>query len=263
MVSNNSKQNNNAEGSTALEHEVEKFSAIAKEWWSRNGKFKTLHDINPLRLKFITQNIFSAFKLTSLSKDVNILDIGCGGGLVSVPLAKMGAEVLGIDASSRNIEVAKQHLKNVGLEKSLVKNLSYKCSTIENLSVPAKFDVILALEVIEHVSDVQLFVEQALKRLKPNGLFIVSTINRTFKALMLAKIGAEYVLRWLPLGTHSWSKFVKPSELEQMVERCFSNTGYDTEIFSSTGMKYNLFQNTWYLDKSCLDVNYFMCFKLG
>lgn len=241
---------------TVDDAEVAKFSAIAQEWWDRNGKFKTLHDINPLRLKFITQNIFYCFGIDRFTSDIKILDIGCGGGLVSIPLAKMGADVVGLDASAKNIEVAKQYIKDSGLQKTL-QNLRYENNTVEKLSKSEQFDVILALEVVEHVADVEFFLQKVVSHLKEGGILIISTINRTLKALALAKVGAEYILRWLPTGTHNWRAFVKPSELKGFLKY----NGAKLKLTGSTGMKYNLFKCSWYLDEKDLDVNYLMCFQ--
>lgn len=254
-----SDQKNLSDTKTTIDDsEVAKFSAIAKEWWNRNGKFKTLHDINPIRLKFVTQNIFNHFGIENFTSDIKILDIGCGGGLVSVPLAKMGASVVGLDASAQNIKIAKQYIMDSGLE-GILKNLRYEHSTIEDFATKSKqFDVILALEVIEHVADIEFFLQNIASQLKEGGILIISTINRTLKALALAKIGAEYILRWLPAGTHNWKAFVKPSELHKLLT---TNNHYNMQFVSSTGMKYNILKRSWYLDEKDLDVNYLICFR--
>ena len=181
--------------------EIEKFSKMASEWWNPEGKFKPLHKFNPIRIKYIKENIINNFKLKNKNKPlkgISILDIGCGGGLLSEPMARLGANVTGIDASHKNIQIAKLHSKKNTLK------ISYFCSSPEKLKVKRKFDVILNMEIIEHVEDVDFFLKSCSKLLKKNGLMFVATINKTLKSYVFAIVGAEYILRWLPIGTHEW-----------------------------------------------------------
>ena len=187
--------------------EIDKFSKMADEWWDPEGKFKPLHKFNPIRIKYIKENIINNFKLKNKSKPlsgINILDIGCGGGLLSEPMSRMGANVTGIDASDKNIKIAKLHSKKNKLK------INYLCSSPEKLKIKKKFDVILNMEIVEHVEDIDFFLKSCSKLLKKNGLMFVATINKTLKSYVFAIVGAEYVLRWLPIGTHEWEKFVKP-----------------------------------------------------
>ncbi len=186
--------------------EIDKFSKMANEWWDPEGKFKPLHKFNPIRIKYIKENIINNFKLKNKLRPlsgINILDIGCGGGLLSEPMSRMGANVTGIDASNKNIQIAKLHAKKNKLK------INYFCSSPEKLKITKKFDVILNMEIIEHVEDTDFFLKSCSKLLKKNGLMFVATINKTLKSYIFAIIGAEYVLRWLPIGTHEWEKFVK------------------------------------------------------
>ena len=195
---------------TINKKEIEKFSQIAEEWWNPIGKFKPLHKFNPIRISYIKDNIISSLKLKNKKdplKKVKILDIGCGGGLLSEPMSRLGAEVTGIDASEKNINVAKLHAKKSNLD------IKYICTSPENMQIDSKFDVILNMEIIEHVSDVNFFLESCSKLLKKNGIMFVATLNKTLKSYLFAIVGAEYVLRWLPIGTHAWEKFVKPEDL--------------------------------------------------
>ena len=200
--------------STINKKEIDKFSKIAEEWWDPQGKFKPLHKFNPIRISYIKDNIISSFQLKNKGnkplEKVKILDIGCGGGLLSEPMSRMGAEVVGIDASEKNINVAKLHAKKNGLD------INYLCASPESLSFDNKFDVILNMEIVEHVEDVDLFLKSCSKLLKKNGIMFIATINKTLKSYLFAIIGAEYVLRWLPIGTHEWEKFVKPENLFTM-----------------------------------------------
>ena len=194
--------------------EVEKFSKMAEDWWNPNGKFKPLHIFNPIRVEFIKNKLISYFSLNSNSqkplKKLKILDIGCGGGLLCEPLNKLGATITGIDPSKDNIEVAKIHSKEMNL------NINYICCSPENLDLKNKFDVILNMEVIEHVSNVNLFIKNCSKLIKKNGIMFVATINKNLKSYIFAILGAEYILRWLPIGTHDWDKFLSPQELKQL-----------------------------------------------
>lgn len=220
--------------------EVERFTRIAAEWWDPKGKFRPLHQIGPPRLAFVrdaavrqfNRNLKSMRPLTGLTA----LDIGCGGGLVSEPLARMGASVTGIDPSERNIAIAKGHAEPQGLA------INYRAARVEDLVAEGQtFDIVSCLEVVEHVPDVPAFVAQCAKAVKPSGLAVFSTINRTFKAWALAIVGAEYVLRWLPRGTHQWDRFVTPDELRQYAEAA----SLRNVIFS--GMTYDPLRDTWNL----------------
>jgi 2-polyprenyl-6-hydroxyphenyl methylase/3-demethylubiquinone-9 3-methyltransferase len=197
--------------------EVEKFSRLAAEWWDPRGKFWPLHAFNPVRLGFIREFAAEHFARDPRAlrpfEGVSLLDIGCGGGLVSEPMARMGFTVLGADPSEKNVKTAAAHAAGSGLA------LDYRAVTAEALGDQgAKFDVVLNLEVIEHVADLRTFLIACAKLIRPGGIMLVATLNRTLKSLALAKIGAEYVLRWLPAGTHDWNKFVKPDELERLLE---------------------------------------------
>jgi len=226
--------------------EIEKFSKIAAEWWDPNGKFKPLHKFNPIRIKYIKENIISNFKLKNKNKPlsgVNILDIGCGGGLLSEPMSRMGANVTGIDASNKNIEIAKIHSKKSNLK------INYICSSPEELKSKKKFDVILNMEIVEHVEDINFFLKSCSELLNKNGLMFVATINKTLKSYVFAIVGAEYILRWLPIGTHEWEKFVRPKDLENIL------TKNNLTLKQLDGMNFNLIKNEWSLSKD-LSVNY-------
>ena len=231
--------------------EIEKFSKIAAEWWSPDGKFKPLHKFNPIRIQYLKENIIEHFKLKHSSrplKKINILDIGCGGGLLSEPMSRLGANVTAIDASKKNIEVAKFHAKKNNLK------INYLCSSPEKLNIKKKFDVILNMEIIEHVDDINFFIKKSSNLLKKNGLMFVATLNKTFKSYLFAIIGAEYILRWLPIGTHDWEKFVKPDELVNLGKK------FNLKLKKLNGMEFNPIIDKWYLsnDKS---VNYIGKFK--
>ena len=238
---------------TIDENEVEKFSKIADEWWDANGKFKPLHKFNPIRLNFFKQEICKFFdrdeKLLTPLDGLKILDIGCGGGLVAEPISRLGAELVAIDASQKNINVAKIHA-----EKSDLK-IDYQCISAEDLaSQNQQFDVVLALEIIEHVADVEKFIEACAKLLKPNGLLFVATLNRTAKSLLMAKFGVEYILRWLPIGTHDWRKFLKPSEIENIAKN------QQIRLQKIQGFSYNLLKDQWSFSAD-LSINYCLIFK--
>lgn len=226
--------------STIDQDEVTKFSKLANQWWDKEGEFRTLHQINPLRLSYIKDKIIEHFG--EFKAGLTIIDIGCGGGLISVPLAKLGAKVTGIDASSENIETAKFHAKELGLE------INYLCSSAEEHK--KQYDVVLCLEIIEHVSDPELFISAAAKLLKPGGMMIISTINRTTKAYLSAIIGAEYILRWVPRGTHEFAKFLKPSEISQMLNK------NALRIRELKGLGLDLITRNWKLQDD-ISVNYF------
>ena len=190
--------------------EIEKFSKMAEEWWDPNGKFKPLHKFNPIRIRYIKDNIINHFNLNDKSKPlnkINILDIGCGGGLLSEPMSRLGANVVGIDASEKNIKIAKMHAKKNNLK------IEYKNTSPENLKTNKKFDVILNMEIVEHVEDVNFFIKSCSKLLKKNGIMFVATLNKTLKSYIFGIIGAEYIMRWLPIGTHEWEKFLNPDDL--------------------------------------------------
>ena len=226
--------------------EIEKFSKMASEWWNPEGKFKPLHKFNPIRIKYIKENIIENFnlknKITPLS-GVNILDIGCGGGLISEPMSRMGANVTGIDASDKNIKIAKLHSKKNKLK------INYLCSSPEKLKVKKKFDVILNMEIVEHVENVDFFLKSCSGLLKKNGMMFVATINKTLKSYVFAIVGAEYVLRWLPIGTHEWEKFVKPDELKKILMK------YNLSLKKLDGMNFNVIKDEWSIS-SDLSVNY-------
>ena len=231
---------------TINKKEIEKFSKIAEEWWNPQGKFKPLHKFNPIRISYIKENIISTFKLNNKVKPldkVRILDIGCGGGLLSEPMRRLGAQVIGIDASEKNINVAKLHAKKNNLD------IEYKCISPENFNTEIKFDVILNMEIVEHVDDVDFFLKSSAKLLKKNGIMFVATLNKTLKSYLFAIVGAEYILRWLPIGTHSWEKFINPKHLSSILEK------YDLRTELIDGMKFNLIKDEWSIssDKS---INY-------
>ena len=232
--------------SSVNKKEIEKFSKMATEWWDPNGKFKPLHKFNPIRIKYIKENIINDFKLKNKTKPldrIDILDIGCGGGLLSEPMQKLGANVTGIDASIKNIKIAKLHAKKNGLE------INYLCSSPEKLKTNKKFDVILNMEIVEHVEDVQFFLESCSKLLKKNGLMFVATINKTLKSYIFAIVGAEYFLRWLPIGTHEWEKFVKPDDLKNILKK------NNLVLNNLDGMHFNIIKNEWNISKD-ISVNY-------
>ena len=238
---------------TVNKKEIEKFSKIADEWWDPNGKFKPLHKFNPIRIKYIKHNIIKNFKLNSKNtplKNIDILDIGCGGGLLAEPMCRLGAQVVGIDASQKNINVAKFHAKKNKL------NINYICASPEILKINKKFDVILNMEIIEHVDDINFFIKKSSELLKKNGLMFIATINKTLKSYVFAIIGAEYILKWLPRGTHDWDKFVKPEDLIKISK---SN---NLRLEKLNGMEFNLLTNEWNIT-SDNSINYITKFKKG
>ena len=237
---------------TINQAEIQKFSKLADEWWDANGKFKPLHIFNTIRIKYIIDKCNEHFKLNKKDKtplsSIKVLDIGCGGGLVCEPLSRLGAEVTGIDASNKNIEVAKIHAKKNGLK------IRYLNTSPEKKKITEKFDVILNLEVIEHVDNVDLFLKSSSDLLKKNGIMFIATINRTFESYLKAIIGAEYLLRWLPIGTHAWDKFLKPKEIEERLTKLnMIRTNLD-------GLRYNILSNDWSLSKNC-SVNFIIVAK--
>ena len=226
--------------------EIEKFSKMAAEWWDPSGKFKPLHKFNPIRIRYIKENIINSFKLKSKKKPldkINILDIGCGGGLLSEPMTRLGANVTGIDASSKNINIAKLHAKKNKLK------INYLCSSPEKLKIKKKFDVILNMEIIEHVEDINFFINSCSKLLKKNGLMFIATLNKTLKSYLFAIIGAEYVLRWLPIGTHEWEKFVKPEDLKKILNK------NNLKLEKLDGMNFNIISDEWSVS-SDTSINY-------
>ncbi len=233
---------------TIDEEEVARFSRISGQWWDPHGPMAALHKFNPVRLAYIRDRAAAHFgrdpkRLDSLA-GLRLLDIGCGGGILSEPLARLGATLVGADPSDSNIAVAQQHAAQSGL------SIDYRSTSAEALAAAGeRFDVVLAMEVIEHVADVGLFVEVAAELVKPGGLLFVATLNRTLKSFALAIVGAEYILRWLPRGTHQWDKFVTPNELEIAIEQS------GMQAASETGVIYNLLADRWQLS-SDMDVNY-------
>ncbi len=231
--------------------EIEKFSKMANEWWDPNGKFKPLHKFNPIRIKYIKENITKNFKLKNKLKPlsgVSILDIGCGGGLLSEPMKRLGAEVTGIDASEKNIKIAKLHSKKSKLK------INYLCSSPEKLKVKKKFDVILNMEIVEHVEDINFFLKNSSDLLKKNGIMFIATINKTLKSYIFAIIGAEYILRWLPIGTHEWEKFVTPEQLKDILKK------YNLSINRLDGMNFDFIKDQWSISNDT-SVNYIAKFK--
>jgi len=232
--------------SSVNKKEIEKFSNMADEWWDPRGKFKPLHKFNPIRIKYIKKNIIDQFKIRNKAKPlsgINILDIGCGGGLLSEPMCRLGGNITGIDASIKNIKIAKLHANKSGLK------INYICSSPEKLKITKKFDVILNMEIVEHVEDISFFLKSCSKLLKKGGLMFVATINKTLKSYVFAIVGAEYVLRWLPIGTHEWEKFVRPEDLEEIL------TKSNLSLKKFDGMHFNIIRDEWSITKD-LSVNY-------
>ena len=232
---------------TINKEEIQKFSKLADEWWDVNGKFKPLHMFNPIRIEYISDTIKQHFKIkdskSNFLDELNILDIGCGGGLISEPMARLGGTVTGIDASERNIKIAKLHS-----EKNKLK-IKYLNKSPEQLIDAEKFDIILNLEVVEHVDNVSLYIESCYKLLKKGGIMFTATLNRSLMSYIKAIIGAEYILKWLPIGTHDWNKFLKPEELEKLLHN---------EKFSTVdikGLEFNPIINKWKKSDN-LSVNY-------
>jgi 2-polyprenyl-6-hydroxyphenyl methylase / 3-demethylubiquinone-9 3-methyltransferase len=243
--------------SSDLEHsptvdaaEVARFSALAATWWDPRGKMAPLHKLNPVRLGYIRDAACQQFgrdpKRIDCLTGLRMLDIGCGGGILSEPLARLGAAMVGADPAATNIEVATRHAAESGLA------IDYRATTAEALSAAGeRFDVVLAMEVVEHVADVDLFVRKCADMVKPGGLMVAATLNRTIKSFALAIVGAEYILRWLPIGTHQWDKFITPAELEGTLE------GAGLRVIADHGVAYNPFADRWQLSDDA-DVNYMM-----
>jgi 2-polyprenyl-6-hydroxyphenyl methylase / 3-demethylubiquinone-9 3-methyltransferase len=238
-------------GSTVDPAEIERFARIADEWWDPRGKFAPLHRLNPVRLGFIRDRAAAHWRREPLSEaplqGLSLVDIGCGGGLICEPMARLGAQVTGIDAADRNIAIARLHAAGQDLA------IDYRAATAEALSeTGAQFDIVLALEIVEHVADVDVFLHSVGRLAKPGGLVFLSTLNRTAKAWALAIAGAEYVLGWLPRGTHDWRKFLKPSEVVRGLRRA------GVEPQEIAGVVYSPLSRTWSLNKRDLDVNYML-----
>ena len=236
---------------TINKKEIDKFSKLADEWWDPEGKFKPLHNFNPVRLRYIKDTITKKFGNKSEKlplKNIKILDIGCGGGLLSEPLSRLGANVTGIDASDRNIKIAKKHL-----EKSKL-NINYYCSSPEKFVVKEKFDVVLNMEIVEHVDNVDFFLLKSSELLNKNGLMFIATLNKTLKSFVFAIIGAEYILKWLPIGTHEWNKFLKPDDL---INICKKNSLTLNDLI---GVKFNVLKDEWIVSEDS-SVNYLAQFS--
>tara|TARA_Y100001970_G_scaffold94803_1_gene119474 strand:- start:12701 stop:13429 length:729 start_codon:yes stop_codon:yes gene_type:complete len=236
---------------TINKEEIEKFSKLAEQWWDPHGKFKPLHKFNPIRIEYIKKNIIKEFNIKNKTNpflNLEILDIGCGGGLLSEPMYRLGGTLTGIDASEKNIKIAKAHAKKNNLK------INYICSSPEKFSTKKKFDIILNMEVIEHVEDINFFIKSSSSLLKKNGIMFIATINKTLSSYFYAIVGAEYILNWLPVGTHDWFKFVKPEELELLGKKNKLN------LLEISGLKYNIFFDKWDLVKNT-DVNYITKFK--
>jgi len=238
--------------STINKDEINKFSKIADEWWDINGKFKPLHMFNPIRIEHILDIALVFFKIEKDRKlplkNLKILDIGCGGGLISEPMSRLGADVSGIDASLKNIQVANLHAKKNNLK------IKYFNTVPENFDQQNEFDIILNLEVVEHVENLDLYLSSCFKLLKKNGIMFTATINRTLTSYIKAIVGAEYILRWLPIGTHDWNKFIKPEELEKKL------TDLNFSITDFTGLNYNPIFQEWKKTKD-MSVNYIISAK--
>jgi 2-polyprenyl-6-hydroxyphenyl methylase/3-demethylubiquinone-9 3-methyltransferase len=233
---------------TYNEDEISKFAKVASEWWNENGKFKPLHMINPIRASYIIEKI-KELKKCDL-KEISLLDIGCGGGILSESMARAGINVVGMDVCEENIKIAKSHAKKVGL------GIEYIHTSIEELNNNKKYDVILLMEVVEHVDNLEFFLKKTIELLKQGGIIFISTINRTIKSFFFAIVGAEYILNWLPKGTHNWNKFIKPSEI---VNHLREN---GVPLHNMAGMEYSVVKNEWQLTAN-VGVNYLLCGKIG
>ena len=234
--------------------EVEQFSRIADEWWDETGKFKPLHQINPVRIAYLRDHIATHFDRDVTTDKplggLSLIDIGCGGGLIAEPFTRLGAAVTGLDASEKNIKTASVHAEQAGLD------IHYIAGSVEAKSAEKEqYDVVFALEIIEHVADVESFMKACCALVKPGGLLFVTTINRTLKSFAFAIVGAEYVLRWLPRGTHQWNKFLRPSEIERHTRL------HGLKHLDTSGMVLNPLKNEWRIDPKDIDVNFLMCFE--
>ena len=238
--------------STINKEEIQKFSLMAEEWWDVNGKFKPLHMFNPVRIDYILKKTINHFGVKKTSsqplKNLNILDVGCGGGLISEPMCRLGANLTGIDASTTNIKIAQTHAQKNNLK------INYLNKSPEKMSEEFKFDVILNLEVVEHVNNLDLYIKSCSKLLKKNGIIFTATINRTIVSYIKAIIGAEYILRWLPIGTHDWNSFLKPEELEKKLN------SENLTTLDVTGLIFNPFNQKWKKGTD-LNVNYVILSK--
>lgn len=234
---------------TASPEEVARFTAMAEAWWDPLGKFKPLHRFNPIRLAFMRRHLAAHFKRDEHDMmpftGLKLLDVGCGGGLLAEPLARMGFSVTGIDAGDKNITIAQLHAQQSGT------SVDYRVATPEQLGADENFDVVLGMEVVEHVPDISDFLRHASAPLKPGGIFVGATLNRTLKAYALAVVGAEYILGWLPKGTHDWRKFVRPSEFAAMLRNC------GVDVRHMAGMAYSPLTDQW-TETQSLDVNYML-----
>lgn len=235
---------------TVDDSEVARFSAMAAEWWDPTGKFRPLHKFSPVRLGYIKEKVCARFGRDPSSANafegLRFLDIGCGGGLLSEPMARLGANVVGADPSTVNVEVARLHAKSSGLD------IDYRAETAEQLAAAGEtFDVVFNMEVVEHVADVPLFLTETARMVRPGGLMFVATINRTLKAYALAIVGAEYVLRWLPKGTHSYEKLVRPKEIETPLAKA------GMSVIDRCGVTFNPLTDTWNRSRD-MDVNYML-----
>ena len=231
---------------TINKEEIQKFSKLADEWWDVSGKFKPLHMFNPIRIDYILNKTKKHFNLKNEKlplKGLKLLDIGCGGGLMSEPMCRLGAVVTGIDASLKNIKIAEAHSKRNSL------NINYLNKSPEEMNEREKYDVLLNLEIVEHVEDVDLYFKSCAKLLKKNGIMFTATLNRTFTSYIKAIIGAEYILRWLPIGTHDWNKFFKPEEIKEKISRL------DFKIDEVKGLEFNPITQKWKKSEN-LSVNY-------
>ena len=236
--------------STINYKEIEKFSKLSEEWWNPQGKFKPLHKFNPIRINYIKQSIIEHFNIVNSKKpldNLSLLDVGCGGGLLSEPMCILGAKVTGIDAARKNINIAKIHAKKNKLK------INYLTVSPEKLRIKNKFDVILNMEIVEHVSDINYFIKSCANLLKKNGIMFIATINRTLKSYLFAIVGAEYILKWLPTGTHDWNLFVKPRELIKISMK------YNLKSNGIHGMIYNPLLDQWKTGKDS-SVNYISSF---
>ena len=245
------KQNKFSSASTIDEKDVQQFEQLGEKWWDESGPMKPLHRLNPTRLDYIRRTACAHFGLDAdkvgALAGLTGLDIGCGGGLVTEPLARMGLAVTGADAGPENIRIAKAHAKAEGLK------IDYQATTAEALADSGKqYDIVTALEIVEHVADVPLFLSACAALVKPGGLLIVSTLNRTAKSFALGIVAAEYILRWLPAGTHDWKKFLKPSEVAAPL------TAADLKLTDVRGLTYHPLTDTFALSADDLDVNYFV-----
>ncbi len=238
---------------TINKKEIDKFSKIANEWWNPEGKFKPLHKFNPIRIDYLKKNIIKHFDIKNEKNNkplngISILDIGCGGGLLSEPMFRLGAKVTGIDASEKNIKIAKFHSKKQNLK------INYLCTSPDNMKSKEKFDVILNMEIVEHVDNLDLFLKESSSHLKKNGIMFIATLNKTLKSYVFAIVGAEYILRWLPIGTHEWEKFVTPKYLNNLSKKI------NLKEKKIDGMKFDILKNQWMLSDD-LSVNYISMFE--